>query len=258
MLILVAAMIPRAARAFAVAVVFALSAACGAPSAPVSPDAIATAIPAEPASTASATNPPEAVKAEHEPAGDVIISRQVALHGMATPEEMTFLSDVVARVRFLSASAGVRRYPSADGRGADPVLAFRFRVIEYLKGSGDDELTVRVLARDYPLSDDIIVMPTPDANEALRTAQARLAERDTRWDGLEAIVFLRSSHVAEESGDYVFTSRYADATPRLSDYAITSDYENVNNPNRAWLPGGAPTGKAAADAAAASSSPEPR
>ena len=66
--------------------------------------------------------------------------------GETSPEELVYLSSVVARVRFISASAGVRSYPSDDGRGPAPVFVFRFRVVEYLKGSGDSELTVRVLA----------------------------------------------------------------------------------------------------------------
>ena len=196
--------------------------------------------------------------------------------GETSPEELVYLSSVVARVRFLSASAGVRNYPSEDGRSPAPVLVFRFRVVEYLKGSGGEELTVRVLAAspqgggsDYiisPSGDSVIRLsptPTPNANEALRMAQSKLAERDTRWDDREAIVFLRPSPVSTESGVYEFTYR-ADWSPGLHNYAITSDYSNSYVPNRAWLPGvapagNAPTGDATRDAApASSSSSEPR
>ena len=206
----IAAEVPRAVCVFAFACVMALLAACGAEDEP------------EPA------------------APGVIASSVIALEPATTPEELAFLSDVVARVRLLSASAGVRRYPPKARRGPAPVLAFRFRVIEYIKGSGNAEITVRVLAEDHNKSggDQVTIhpspSPTPDANAALRTAQARLTERDARWDGREAIVFLRPSLFSEESGDYVFTNRH---WPGLNEYAITSDYDNSNAPNRAWLPG---------------------
>ena len=274
----VAARVSRAACAsFAVACVFALLVACG-----VKPD-----IPATPATEARGAEPTavasHAMEArEAEPTtltpGVAVTTfhASVAAQGETSPEELVYLSSVVARVRFLSASAGVRNYPSDDGRSPAPVLAFRFRVVEYLKGSGGEELTVRVLAAspqgggsDYiisPSGDSVIRLsptPTPDANEALRMAQSKLAERDTRWDDREAIVFLRPSPVSTESGVYEFTYR-GDWSPGLHNYAITSDYSNSYVPNRAWLPGvapagNAPTGDATRDAApASSSSSEPR
>ena len=214
-----AKMAPRLARAFAAACVFALLAACGAETEPES-------APTEPAPS---------------------VSYSVAAQGATTPEELAFRSDVVARVRLLSAAAGVRKYPTGDGIAPRPVFVFRFRVIEYLKGSGDDELTVRVLAIDTSSRSHYFqsASPTPDASAALQTAKARLAERDTRWDGLEAIVFLSPSPLANESGVYEFTTRRS--TVGLHNYAITSDNSNSYVPNRAWLPGGAPSGKATAD-----------
>ena len=243
----VAASVSRAARAsFAVACVFALLAACG---------------------------------SEPEYPAPYIGIHHTAPPGETSPEELVYFSTVVARVEFLSASAGVRNYPPDDDIDPAPVFVFRFRVVQYLKGSGGEELTVRVLAAspqgggsDYiisPSGDSLIRLsptPTPDANEALRTAQSRLAERDTRWDDREAIVFLRPSPVSTESGVYEFTYR-ADWSPGLHNYAITSDYSNSYVPNRAWLPGvapagNAPTGDATRDAAPASpsssSSSEPR
>ena len=235
----VAAKVSRAVCAsFAVACVFALLTACGS-----EPEAVSAAL----SYSASypqqgATSPPEPVSA------GLSYSASYSQQGATTPEELVFLSSTVARVRLLSTEAGIRRYPPEDGKAPAPVFVFRFRVVEYLKGSGDDELTVRVLAEDSLGAVDYYISasptPTPDANAALQTAQARLAERDTRWDGLEAIVFLRPSPLASESGVYEFAWRYPNLTPGLHDYAITSDYDNAHFPNRAWLPGGAPTGNA--------------
>ena len=285
----VAARVSRAACAsFAVALVFALLAACGSEPEPA-PDAISYTSEADPTIVSYTPEPnptivsytpepnPTAVSYTPEPnptavsytpeltptavsytteAAPAPFHGSVAAQGATTPEELIVLSSTVARVRLLSADAGVRRYPPGDGKAPAPVLAFRFRVIEYLKGDGDDELTVRVLARYSPWSGgyhyiDASPTPTPDANAALRTAQARLAERDTRWDDMEAVVFLRPSGFESESGVYEFSWRHMISTPGLHDYAITSDYDNAHFPNRAWLPGGA----AANDASAPS---EPR
>ena len=220
-----------------------------------------------PTPTPSATAVSHASETEPDVSSATAVSHSsLAAEGATTPEELVFLSSTVARVRLLSAEAGVRRYPPEDGKAPAPVFVFRFRVIEYLKGSGDDELTVRVLAKDSLVTGYHYISasptPTPDANAALRMAQARLAERDTRWDALEAIVFLRPSPLASESGVYEFSRRYWNATPGLHDYAITSDYGNAHFPNRAWLPGGAPTGGNApiSDTATKDSTapPEPR
>ena len=215
----VPAMVSRAACAsFAVACVFALLAACG-------------------------SGPKHPVPTYH---GD-----PPAPPGATSPEELVYFSTVVARVRFLSSSAGVRNYPPDDDRDPAPAFAFRFRVVEYLKGSGGDELTVRVLAtsrRDY------IIAPNANAALALMMAQSRLAERDTRWDDREAVAFLRPSPISAESGAYEFTHR-GDWSPSLNDYAVTSDYGNSYVPNRAWLPAVAPSGDAAAKGAPAPEEP---
>ena len=272
----VPASVPMAPLAsFAVALVFALLAACGSEPEPaadvigytleVTPTAVSYTTEANPTAVSYTTEvetpepvqtavsyTPEAETPEPDPtavsytteAAPAVDHASVAAQGATTPEELIVLSSTVARVRLLSADAGVRRYPPGDGKAPAPVLAFRFRVIEYIKGDGDDELTVRVLAKYSPWSGgyhyiDASPTPTPDASAALRTAQARLAERDTRWDDMEAVVFLRPSRFESESGVYEFSWRHWSSTPGLHDYAITSDYDNAHFPNRAWLPGGA-------------------
>ena len=218
----VAASVSRAARAsFAVALVFALMAACG---------------------------------AEAEPAAEPIAQFSMASQSPTSTEELVFLSEIVARVRLVSVEPASRLYRDGQQR---PVFVFRFRVVEYLKGSGNDELTVNLIAEspDGPFAGyhytGATPMPTPDAEEALRTAKSRLAQRDARWDNREALIFLNPSTIPGESGAYEFAGRYA--TTVLYDYAVTSEY------NRAWLPATAPSKDEVADAAidAALDSSEP-
>ena len=202
----VAASVSRAARAsFALALVFALAAACG---------------------------------SEPEPAAATIAHFSMAAQGPTSPEELVFLSEVVARVRLLSVEPD-----SLLSNGARaPVLAFRFRVIEYLKGSGDHELTVRALAKYTSYSVDYDAnSPAPDADAALRTAKSMLAQRDARWDSREALAFLRSSTDPKETGFYEFVWRFPGPT-WIDHYAVTSA------DNRAWLPASAPSSDAVADA----------
>ena len=217
----VAASVSRAALAsFALALVFALMAACG-----VEPD---------PAT---------------EPVATTTAHFSMAAQGPTSPEELTFLSEIVARVRLVSVDPGSRLY-LAEQR---PVFVFRFKVVEYLKGSGDNELTVRTLAQYTSYSADYDTdSPAPDSDAALRTAKSMLAQRDSRWDKREALVFLRSSTVPEETGFYEFVWRFPGLTP-LDHYAVTSA------DNRAWLPATAPSKDAVADAAidAALDSSEP-
>ena len=222
----VPASVPMAACAsLAVALVFALMAACG-----PGPDPAA------------------------EPAAAAIAHFSMASQSPTSTEELVFLSEIVARVRLVSVEPGSRLYLYGQQR---PVFVFRFRVVEYLKGSGNDELTVNLIAEspDGPFAGyhytGATPMPTPDAEEALRTAKSRLAQRDARWDNREALIFLNPSTIPGESGAYEFAGRYA--TTALYNYAVTSEY------NRAWLPATAPSKDKVADAAidAALDSSEP-
>ena len=181
---------------------------------------------------------------EPEPVAGTVSHASMATQSPTSTEELIFLSEIVARARLVSVDPGSRLYRDGQQR---PVFVFRFRVVEYLKGSGDDELTVNLIAEspDGPFAgyyaSSASPTPTPDAEDALRTAKSRLAQRDARWDSREALVFLNPSTIPGESGAYEFAGRYS--TTVLYNYAVTSEY------NRAWLPASAPSGDAAADAA---------
>ena len=131
--------------------------------------------------------------------------------GPTSLEERMLLSDVVASVRLIS----------ARGRavGGTAVLEFRFRVLEYLKGSGGSEIVALAVHGDIYAEAD-----------ARAIASDIAAARDTRWDGREAIVFLKDY---ERGG----SSRYLIGYHSVFDdgYTVASQHE------KNWLPEAATT-----------------
>ena len=160
-------------------------------------------------------------------------------NGESSLEERILESDVVAKVRLVSATAvagtAAWRHNAPDETSPAAVWEFRFRVLEYLKGTGANEITAVVLVRGR--GDDT----REDVDRALPTIAA---ERDTHWDSREAIVFLKNSHVVvpntSQMGHYFMGFRTAPATNE-DGYTIASRWD------RLWLP------DASAGASAASS-----
>ena len=97
--------------------------------------------------------------------------------GVESMEEIIFHTDVIARVSLLSKRTDVKQ---VDTRWY-PVLEFRFRVHEYLKGAGGNEIGGLVY-----------LWPEPTKAEA-RTVAAQMPDaHDSRWDNRQAIVFLET------------------------------------------------------------------
>ena len=129
-------------------------------------------------------------QAEVEPAsgvesGSAVSAYPPSYYGQASLEERILMADVVARVRMVSVEGGVvdSDYGSPPWKRA--AMRFRFRVLEYLKGSGGGEIVGVV-----PDADEYYEHPTEA--KARTRAQELLSGRDTRWDDREAIVFLVS------------------------------------------------------------------
>ena len=135
--------------------------------------------------------------------------------GPTSLEERILLSDVVARVRLSSAEG--RAVGGTNGYTA--VVEFRFRVLEYLKGSGGGEV-VAVVVHDH----------TSTEAGARAIASDSAAARDTRWDDREAIVFLQD-HELGGSPRYLigYHSVFDDG------YTVASQHE------KNWLPEAATT-----------------
>ena len=133
--------------------------------------------------------------------------------GQTSIEERIVGADVVARVRMVSVEGGTATAHSSYPTWHIATMKFRFRVLEYLKGSGGSEI-VGVVPEEEPWF--------PIAAEARTRARELLADRDTRWDGREAIVFLVS-----EAGEYLLG--YA-TTEGEDGYTVASRW------SKNWLP----------------------
>ena len=77
-------------------------------------------------------------------------------HVSPSLQEQIYASDVIVRASFLSATPATERVPSADDGVASTCRAvqeLRFKVHEYLKGSGADEVVVVVQGDDTYLTE---------------------------------------------------------------------------------------------------------
>ena len=168
--------------------------------------------------------------------------------GETSLEERIALADVVARVSLQSVSSGVTTVyfneEAPDHATYAGHLDFNLRVLEYLKGSGGNELTAVVLVPRNPAG------PVIDTRKKMEAALPSLvAVRDTRWDDREAVVFLKDSY-RDGSHAYLPYVRQAGrhymgslSVNRLGD----DDYTVSSRWNKAWLPVATPSTRGAAD-----------
>lgn len=153
--------------------------------------------------------------------------------GPTTLEERVAASAVVARVRFRSVTAGSERWKLQHYDVAHVgTLEHRFEVLEYLKGDGPSEIVAIVYGPDNPQA---------TAGHAVAAGSVLLAERDTRWDAREAIVFLETDH--EWMLDFPKAGRYLLGSILIS-RGVSGDHYSPNSYyDKNWLP--ATTGGAA-------------
>ena len=129
-----------------------------------------------------------------------------------------FYADVIVRARLMSTNATAENI-GADSNGATAhrgLLEFKFKVLEYLKGTGGGELVVFVTdQRDRTYS---------TMELALEASQLWERDRDIQWDGREALIFAKKP--AEASGQ---VTRYSFGYGYIGAYTLDSKY-------RVWLP----------------------
>ena len=141
-----------------------------------------------------------------------------------------FKTTAIVRASLISSSATTVLYSAADGTGIDKdtegsgeplpvdgeyraVHSFRFRVTEYLKGSGASEIVVTAMSLGSHETEAL----------AMQVAMDSLASRDTSRDTHEAILFLW-----EPTSNNAFHFLWSGPYPLL--------HYTIDTLNRVWLP----------------------
>ena len=143
--------------------------------------------PPTPSATPRPTPTPWLVSTAHDEYGNVVVvsASDIGFEGTVTLEEMILTNDVVARGRMLSFTTSTTSLPQGPA-GPDqttawfPVLEFRFRIHEYLKGSGQTEITADVMGGSFGTE-----------AEAQAALPHMVSAHDTQWDNRQAILFLQ-------------------------------------------------------------------
>ena len=173
--------------------------------------------------------------------------------GSAGLNQRIFEAAVIARVRLKETDASAEHVETKkDGASVyQGLVRFKFEVLEYLKGAGGNEVVAySTVARRSEVIQEIMDKnargelipwkllgdPNPYATmeDALAAAQKWEKERNTQWDGREAIVFLREEPTPGSSDG---SKRYLLGWS-ISEHTVDSRY-------RAWLPAQASPGASA-------------
>ena len=157
------------------------------------------------------------------PSGAVAQSSSIYL-GPSSLEERILESPVIARVQLDSVSSAVECGPTYRGMKYIATLVFSFSVLEYLKGSGADDIAAVWNAGQL----------FDSHQEAQASLQSVAAARDTRWDYREAILLLQHSKTylpsTQEPGRFYLSGEHYFGNTLDDYYSIASPY------NRLWLP----------------------
>lgn len=105
-----------------------------------------------------------------------------------TLEERILLSDAIARASLVSVTAGAQE-DARTSQGYVGTQELRFRVAEYLHGTGANDITVVVPLGHYRY-DHHGYLSHPTRALALEAAKASLQTRNAAWDDREGILFL--------------------------------------------------------------------
>ncbi len=156
--------------------------------------------------------------------------------GPMSMDEMIAYADVIVHVE-PAESISARTitvndmiYEANDKRRFVPALQAGFRVIEYLKGSGDSRITVII-----PYGFDNWLYGTEKG--ALERAEEWERERSARWDDRQALLFLREAATATEiDGWNVYPAGTHRFVGMLGGGYYDRYYTIENKYTRVWLP----------------------
>ena len=146
--------------------------------------------------------------------------------GPRSLESRIIASPVIVRVRLGSVSTSVESGPTYRGVKYSVLLEFNFSVLEYLKGSGADDIVAVWAAAPF----------FETSQEAEAALPAITAAREADWDDHDAIVFLRSSNASLASTQQA--NRYYLAWGgSWMDYGVDDDgYSLGSRHDKLWLP----------------------
>ena len=144
--------------------------------------------------------------------------------GRLTLEERILGSEAIVRARLRSVDDAVNYVVPPEGAGYANSLEFTFQALEYLKASGGNEIVGVVPDMDH-------IFATEAEAEASESQQ--LSNRDTSWDGREAILFLSDNNPNFDTPDQSDRYWLGEVSGYRDHYAVGSRLR------RAWLPAAA-------------------
>ena len=236
--------VARVARGSVAAFLFALCAAfilgCGgsqpeARPAPAEPAALATTQPAtaEAASSAALLIPtPTPWPSQHYSMPPQYPS------GTPSLDEHIINSDVIAWVRPPTVTGKSKTIPSEDGVAPTyrPFVEFKFEVVEYLKGSGGDTLTVESPQSHTHLTDKEALSASSDLlTDRSSSTDALSPVSSARADNRQAVIFLRLRG-KDYWGSYYSAASASDGVYYFEDSLLAYDPDDTDMTRKAWLP----------------------
>ena len=156
----------------------------------------------------------------------------VSYLGPRSLEERVFESLVIARVRLDSVSLTTELGTTYEGMKYLALLEFSFRVQEYLKGNGADDIVSVWAAAPFFDTEE-------EAEDAL---PAIVAARDSQWDDRETIVFLQQDFQEFLPSTQQANRYYLAWGGGLPMYALDDGYSLASRHNKLWLPAVAAVG----------------
>ncbi len=139
-------------------------------------------------------------------------------------EEYIYFTPTIVRASLLYGEPGIDTVPSSQGVAPiyKAVHLFRFNVIEYLRGEGPREITVRHQSNESFVSEE----------EAWGIAKRSFEVRNAAWDDREAVLFLVGQSATGAAG----ASSQQTQLFQFPDWAWEEFQYTIDTLNKVWLP----------------------
>ena len=139
-------------------------------------------------------------------------------------EQRIYFAPTIVRASLLNGEPTVESVPI--GQGVAPIYKaahiFRFSVVEYLRGDGPSEVTVRAQSNDSFVSEE----------EAWEIAKRSFEGRNASWDDREAVLFL----VGQSDAGVAGASGQQTQLFQFPDWAWGEFQYTIDTLNKVWLP----------------------